>query len=61
MKCVNQLENQPQKKGEKRPSTAQAPMNSAEEGSSGVTLNAAAPGSVIAEALKGSCMPGRND
>lgn len=41
-------------KGGKRPSTAQAPMNSANEGSSGVTLNAAALGSVIAEALKGS-------
>lgn len=41
-------------KGGKRPSTAQAPTNSADEGSSGVALNAATLGSVIAEALKGS-------
>ncbi|PFX15064.1 Polyprotein P3 [Stylophora pistillata] len=41
-------------KGGKKPPTVQAPMNSANEGSSGVTLNAAALGSVIAEALKGS-------
>ncbi|XP_078350904.1 uncharacterized protein LOC144635696 [Oculina patagonica] len=38
----------------KRPATAHAPKNNANEGRSSVTLNAAALGSVIAEALKGS-------
>ncbi|PFX17389.1 hypothetical protein AWC38_SpisGene18284 [Stylophora pistillata] len=40
-------------KGGKRPSTVQAPTNSANEGSSDFTLNAVALGSVIAEAVKG--------
>ena len=38
----------------KRPSTTQAPKDNAKEESSGVNLNGAALGSVIAEALKGS-------
>ena len=53
MRCVNQPETSLTKRKRKRPSTAQAPKDSASGGSSGVTLNAAALGSVIAEALKG--------
>ena len=54
MWCVNQLENYLHKKGKKRPATTQAPKDNAKEESSGVNLNGAALGCVIAEALKGS-------